>query len=80
MNGQWMKKRDWKISHYVQDGERTVWMNHEAGQTACGSRVTINKHLEPEPTGIDTARRCGRCKRVLNLLRQSGLLEKTCGE
>ena len=63
LTGQWMKKRDWKVSHFVRGDKRTKWMGHETGWAACGSCVSIDEYLEAEPTGIDTVDRCGRCER-----------------
>ena len=65
MNGEWMKRARWKVSHFVRDDKRTVWMGETTGWAACGSCVKIDEWLEPEPTGIDTVDRCGRCERRL---------------
>lgn len=66
MLGEWMKKRDWKVSHFVRADKRTTWMGRETGWAACGSCVSIDEHLNYEPTGIDTADRCTRCERRLS--------------
>jgi len=65
MTGEWMKKRDWKVSHFVRNDKRTTWMGRETGWSACGSCVTINKHLIPHEPMTDVKPRCGRCEHKL---------------
>lgn len=63
VNGQWMKRRRWKASHFVRaDDQRPRHLGNEVGQAACGCYVTIDEDLETEPTGIDTCERCEKCR------------------
>lgn len=65
MNGRWVKKPRWKVSHLLRDDDhrpRNLRTGTAVGQAACGSFITIDEHLENEPTGIDTTDRCGRCE------------------
>lgn len=68
MNGRWMKKHDWKVSHFVRDDQRTKWLGDEVGRSACGCTISIDEHLGAEPTGIDTCDRCAGCELRLSKL------------
>lgn len=66
MNGHWVKKPRWKVSHFLRDDDqRPRHFGNEVGQAACGVFITIDEHLGYEPTGIDTTDRCGKCERRL---------------
>ena len=64
MTGRWVKKRRWPVSHLLRDDKRSRHLGIEVGQGACGVAISVDQHLEDEPTGIDTCDRCQRCERV----------------
>lgn len=62
MSAVWMTTPRWSVSHLVLEG-RARYIGASTvlyGVTACGRHVNADKLL-PEPTGIDTIDRCGRC-------------------
>ena len=71
MIGEWVKRARWKASHFTLADQRTVWLGKTTARTACGTFVSVDEGLKPEPTGIDTTKRCGRCERRLSREGQS---------
>ena len=66
MIGGWVKKQNWKVSHFIKyNDQRPRHHGNEVGQAVCGYFIVINEKLEDEPTGIDTCTRCDRCERRL---------------
>jgi len=61
MNGEWMKRPSWKVSHFIREDKRTRSEGLEIGWAACGSRVCIDAALELDLK----AKRCYRCERRL---------------
>lgn len=62
MNGEWVKRVKWKVSHFVLTDQRTMWMGDVTARAACGKFVSVNDGLMPKPTSIDTADRCSKCE------------------
>jgi hypothetical protein len=60
--GEWVKRPRWRVSHFALAGTTTVWAMGAQQLTACGKHIAVDEDLEPEPTGIDTADRCPRCR------------------
>lgn len=66
MTGRWVKKQRWLTSHLLRDDVRRPrnQENTEVGRTVCGTFITLDEHLENEPTGMDTCDRCTRCEQA----------------
>jgi hypothetical protein len=65
VTGRWVKKPRWAVSHLLRDDtDRPRHFGVEEGRAACGSAITIDRHLEDKPTGIDTGERCSRCEQA----------------
>lgn len=61
MNGEWMKRASWKVSHFIREDKRTWWEGRRTGWAACGSCVSVDAALKLD----SQARRCDRCERRL---------------
>lgn len=65
VNGKWVKKPRWGVSHYLRDDERVMvgrlFEARVTGLAACGAVIAVDEYLEDEPTGMDTCDRCERC-------------------